>query len=321
MIALERGICMGFNKTKLVIAYTGPAVDEGMMDIRDLGPALMALGDFINGANKIVNHDNSTIAVNVHADFQKGSFEIHLELVRTIVEQLQSLFTTAVSVEELMNYLGMASTIQSLVGLPNLLDLIRWAKAHKIKKAVKNNDNTVTITGENGTTIIVHANVVNIYQSVPVRESLEKMVEPLEREGIDSFEVRKTGEKTVTEAVITKEEKESFILSKDDLAIKDELIKRTYESWVKILKVDFEELKWRFKTDSNKFYATVEDKAFLDKIESGDIVFSKGDSMKVLLEETQEYKADANTIKSEYKVLEVLEYRRRAREVELPFEE
>lgn len=43
--------------------------------------------------------------------------------------------------------------------------------------------------------------------------------------------------------------------------------------------------------------------------------------MKVLLEETQEYKADANTIKSEYKVLEVLEYRRRAREVELPFEE
>ena len=85
---------MNKDKSKLTIAYTGEAVDDGTMDVSVLGPALMALGTLVNEANKMINNDNSTIAVKVNADFQKGSFEIQLDVIRTLADQLQSLFTS-----------------------------------------------------------------------------------------------------------------------------------------------------------------------------------------------------------------------------------
>lgn len=63
-------------KSNITIAYTGPLVDDGTMDVQDLGPALMALGSLVNEANKVLNNDKSSIAVKVNADFRKGSFEI-----------------------------------------------------------------------------------------------------------------------------------------------------------------------------------------------------------------------------------------------------
>ena len=50
---------MNKDKSKLTIAYTGEAVDDGTMDVSVLGPALMALGTLVNEANKIIN--NATI--------------------------------------------------------------------------------------------------------------------------------------------------------------------------------------------------------------------------------------------------------------------
>ena len=38
---------MNKDKSKLTIAYTGEAVDDGTMDVSVLGPALMALGIMI----------------------------------------------------------------------------------------------------------------------------------------------------------------------------------------------------------------------------------------------------------------------------------
>ena len=306
-------------KSKLIIAYTGPLVDDGTMDVQELGPALMALSALVNEANKVLNDDNSTIAVKVYADFKKGSFEIQLELIRTLAAQLQSLFTPNVTMEQLIAYLGLAGSVQSLVGGPNLVDVIKWVKNRVITKATKHKDGTVTLESETDH-ITVNVNVVNIYQSVPVRESFDKLVEPTRREGIDSFQVRADKDKTVVQS-IKKEEAKCFEFDSGKIGnVKEKVEVTETDEWVNILTVNFEDFKWLFMSDENKFYAKMDDEDFIKQIDNGDQSFTKGDMLKIRRERTQIRKADG-TIKNEYKVIKVLEFQKRAKEIELPFED
>lgn len=305
-------------KSNITIAYTGPLVDDGTMDVQDLGPALMALGSLVNEANKVLNNDKSSIAVKVNADFRKGSFEIQLELIRSLAAQFQSLFTPNVTMEELMTYLGLASTIKGVVGGPSLIDVIKWAKNRAITKATRHKDGMITLeSGQDH--ITVNANVVNIYQSVPVRESFDKVVEPIRREGIDSFQVRQESNKSVIQS-IRKEDADSFAFDAANATTAGEEVETTEsDEWVNILNVSFEDLKWRFRSDENKFHAKIEDEAFLEKVNNGTLSFTNGDMLKIKLERTQTRKSDG-TIKNEYRVIEVLEVKKRAQEIELPFE-
>lgn len=305
-------------KSKIIIAYTGPLVDDGTMDVQELGPALMALSSLVNEANKVLNNDKSTIAVKVNADFRKGSFEIQLELIRTLAAQLQGLFTPNVTMEQLIAYLGLAGSVQSLVGGPNLIDVIKWAKNRAITKATKHKNGTVTLESESDH-ITVKVDVVNIYQSVPVRESFDKLVEPTRKEGIDAFQVRKDKDKTVVQS-IEKEEAKSFEFDSNKIESAKEQVEITEsDEWVNILTVNFEDLKWRFMSGENKYYAKVDDEDFIKQIDSGKQSFTKGDMLKIKRERTQIRKADG-TIKNEYRVIKVLEVQKRAKEIELPFE-
>lgn len=304
------------NTAQITIAYTGPLVDDGTMDVRDLGPALMALGKLVNDANKILNNDKSTIAVNVNADFQKGSFEIAFECVRTITEQLTSLFAPNVTVDELLQYLGLASTL----GLPNLVDLIKWGYGKLIKNVKNNNNGTVTITDSNNENITVNINVFNTYKNIDIRESYDELLKPTQREGIESFEVRdySSGEKRVVQS-ITKEISKAFEFAIDTIEDDEKISVQESDQWVKLLKVDFEDLKWRLQSGEIKYYATFQDESFLNDIEAGRISFTKGDMLQVRLEQTQTVKNDG-TIKNDYKVIKVLNIQKRAKEIPLPFE-
>lgn len=309
---------MNKNKSKLTIAYTGEAVDDGTMDVSVLGPALMALGTLVNEANKIINNDNSTIAVKVNADFQKGSFEIQLDVIRTLADQLQSLFTNHISVEQLLEYLGLGATVQSIVGGPSVIDVIKWVKKRKIDKAIKNDDRTATLVIQDES-VTVNIDVLNIYMSVPVRESLNAMVAPTKRSGIDSFEVRNGKDYKSPTQVISKEESESFMFDESDFSQTEEVEVQRYTQWVTILTVNFEELKWRFRSGENKYYAKVDDEDFLKKVEGG-LEFTKGDMLQIELEDSTHIKPDGH-IRHEYRVTKVLKIQKRAREISLPFDE
>lgn len=305
------------NTARITIAYTGPLVDDGTMDVRDLGPALMALGKLVNDANKILNNDTSSIAVNVNADFQKGSFEIAFDCVRTISEQLTSLFTPTVTVDKILEYLGLASTL----GFPSLVDLIKWGYNKVIKSVKNNNDGTVTITDSNNENMVVNINIVNIYKNIGIRESYDELLKPTQRDGIESFEVRdySNGEKKVVQS-ITKEISKAFEFNSSTIEDDTKISVQESDQWVKLLKVDFEDLKWRLQSGELKYYATFQDESFLNDIEAGRISFTKGDMLKVRLEQTQTVKPDG-TIKNDYKVIKVLDIQKRAKEIPLPFDE
>src|SRR3954468_13556568 len=62
------------SKERFQIAYDGPIVREGVMDVYDLAPSLVALGDLVKEVNRELNGSNVTATVQVQSNFQRGSF-------------------------------------------------------------------------------------------------------------------------------------------------------------------------------------------------------------------------------------------------------
>ena len=66
---------MSVRRTSFTISYSGGALESHQMDVRDLGPALMSLGQLFDEANKVLNGGKVSIKIEVKAH-QTGSFEI-----------------------------------------------------------------------------------------------------------------------------------------------------------------------------------------------------------------------------------------------------
>lgn len=125
----------------------------------------------------------------VNADFQKGSFKIQLDIIRTITEQLQSLFNNPTSVGDMLSILGLAETIQSIVGIPSVINFIKWVKNRKNDKITKHGNDMCTVSiGDESENVNIH--LITLYQSVGIRKSLNDMIAHIRLGGIDAFEVK-----------------------------------------------------------------------------------------------------------------------------------
>lgn len=288
------------KEQRIRVAYTGAAVNNGSMDVNELSSALMALSNLIGAANRILNNDESTVEVRLSADIEHGSFEMALALIRKLPEKIKLFFVGEnFSLSEILNTLGLGSTLSGI----NLLEIFRWVKNRKVEKAEPADENTVRITIENETRE-VNIGAWKLYQSQKVRQHIEGVMHPLTKEGIDGFEVRdfKTREKIER---VDKNELEYYSGVGEDV----EEIKSQQQMILQIVSVSFEpNLKWRFSDGESKFYATVTDKEFLSKVESGDISFANGDAILAEVEMRQQYNGATlkRTEKAVTKILKIL---------------
>ena len=299
------------NEQTVCIAYCGESVDNGIMDVNQLAPALLAFGDLIHECNHILNKDSSKVSVYVKSNFQKGSFEINLQTVQKLADRLSYLITPQTfSLKEILDLLGFTTSITGV----NLLTLIQWIRGRKIEKAETIDKDTVRLTIDKETREYSVAGW-QLFKSRKVRESIEGMLSPLNNDGIESFEVRDKTNNTAFQH-IDKSESEYFSVPADNTE------EQTFESIrmcvVKVSSVNFEkDLKWRFATDTVKFYAEILDEEFLKKVEQGDIAFTKGVSLKVDLKEIQRLGKDATT-KTEYFITKVHDIIGRPEQLTLP---
>lgn len=295
---------------RIVFAFEGPAV-EGEMNVRDLAPALFALGDLLEEANKELNGDRAALSVKVKADFKSGSFEVALDLTQKLSEQIAFLLggERTWTAAEIAAVVGMtAGTAKGLLGL------IRWLRGRRIESVTEVSAGLVTVraAGEFDE-IEAQEGAVRLLRNRKARESVRSVLAPLASDGVEAFRCGAMGG-AVAER-ISRADLPCFDVPATEAPDVNEESER--DAWVNLLSIAFEEnLRWRVAEGEARYTVAIADKDFLQRVDDG-MKFGKGDSLKVRMRGRQRIGSDG-MVQTENTVLRVLEHHRSPKQADLP---
>lgn len=305
------------DKVEFTLFYDGPALKEGKMDIHELAPALLGLGDLISESNRKLNGEKVKVVVNVKAGFEPGSWGVVIELVQSYLDKAVSALSGDF-ITSALNLVDIIGLLKLTTGACGLIGVVKWLRNRKIKKAKRKEDNVtiLTVEDENGEeSIEVPNEVADLIRNYKVREGLEKMVRPLKAEGIEEV---KTEYKGARETVVEKKDSIYYDAPKDSGEQVNEYETTVYFS---IRTLSFQEgNKWMLYDGEGQttFHVKITDQKFLERVHESQEAFSEGDILKVRLK-TIQYET-AKGLKTEYEVTKVLEHRTPQRSMQIDFD-
>ena len=302
-------------KTRFEIAFEGDSFEDGEIDVRDLAPTLLAFGNVVQAANKVLNGDRADARLKVAAT-DKGSFVAVLTMdVGWLADMLDAVSAhpqRVVAADQLMDLLIKAGTI---AGAPLcLFAALKALKGKRPDKVETLGDGTTEIT-INLTTFVVDDRTVALLQDLPTREAVEDLGTKAARvDGLDNLRIGADSE--AVEAVhLALTDLPSLKVPPEQDEPDTEITHR--DVWLKIVSVHFRDgYKWRFSDGGERpFTADMEDAEFQKKIQEGILAPNANDAIRCRLREEQSLSA-SNLLKVIY-VEEVLEYRPGARQMNL----
>ena len=270
------------------------------MPVRDLAPALLALGDLFTEASTLLYPDLPPPALNIRAT-EEGSFEVHLILSGAGGAWEQ--FVNLLSSEDATALANLQAVVLSSGSLGfGLFKLIQFLAGRKIKAQEPAPDpGQVRITLSDGTKIEAPASVLKLYRSKRIRRNAQASVSPLKRTGVERVDFRSGNEVTVS---VEESDVEFFDVPEED---ETELTDEEREMVVTIVSVSFSEgNKWRFSDGSLTFYAAIEDEGFLDRVHRGVEAFRNGDMLRCRMRLVQSLRE--GELHTEYRLAEVVEH-------------
>ncbi|WP_157371022.1 hypothetical protein [Arthrobacter sp. Leaf141] len=294
-----------------VITYDGPALRAGRMNVKDLAPALLALGDLIERTQELTQPESNRPAVHISATHE-GSFIVDLIImadVPNLVKQALELFNSR-EVTAALNAHDIVAAVSGAVLL-----LVTSNQRRKIKKREQGAAPGMSkITFTDGTVIEVPMISESLIRDLDARRHLKDVVEPLTKEGITSF----VFDSRRSKATVQNTDLDAFELPQ----LESEIINETVsEMAIQPVSIAFQDNnKWKVSDGSRVMWAAIEDTAFLTKVENNEERFGKGDILKVQMKTTQRRTPDGN-LRNDYSIVEVLRHIPAGRQLALPFDD
>lgn len=297
------------SRAEFTLTYDGPALASHEMNVRDLAPAMLSVGEAFEGLNALFNGKSAQLAVNVRAH-QPGCFTVVFDVAQMAKEATPVLVGPGiVAANNLLQLLIGGATVLGGIG-GGLIWLIR-----KLKGKAPDRIETLTpgvfrlFLGDE--TYEVPMELLQAYKDLRIRRAVEGFVgKPLRKLGVNEV-ILQCGSRIER---IEKQEAEYFTAPEPDT---DVVVDDTRRAAFTIRDLSFDEDgMWQLSDGSHPVSVRIEDQQFLDRIENDDIRFGKHDVLVCLVHFVQ--RRTARGLKNEHTVIEVIEHIPAPRQLRLP---
>jgi hypothetical protein len=291
-------------ETTFSVKYEGPALDEGRMPVRDLAPALLALGELFREASKDLYPDLPVPSLDVKAN-EKGSFDVQMVLAADgMWEQVVNLLS-AKGPTALNNLLGLV--IDGGVVGTGVFKLIQIIGKRKVKREEATDDpDQMRIILDDETIIEAPAGTVRIYRNPKIRRAARDAVAPLKRPKMKQvkFETPETPAEPLTVKAADIPAFDLAAETQDEEVVSEVEIDVTLDVFSPELEPGSER-KWRFGGLGDSFMAKIEDPEFAEKVANHEEVFGVGDQLEATVEIVQKRDPESGRIRDTRRVVKV----------------
>ena len=295
------------SKAEFVVAFKGPGVSDGTIDVRDLAPALLSLGQAIDAANRAVNGDQVPAKVQAKA-VAEGSFEVSLQVVVSGWEAVKGLLLSddAQAAKTLLEWIGIVVG----GGGGTLFALYRFLHGRAPERLLREGSSITIVIGDERLTVPIE--VLRMYQDLAVNQAIAKLLKSLEGDRVDTIEFLPAHDAEPA-AILTRPDVDAFSVPKtEDQVVLDD----TRIMALSIRSLAFQEgNKWRLFDGQNVITATIQDEDFLGKVDRNEIRFAKSDILMCEVRTVQ--KETAEGLKTEHEIIRVSEHRPAPRQISL----
>lgn len=297
------------SHAEFTLTYDGPALQNHEMNVRDLAPAMLAVGEAFEALNNLFNGKSAQLAVNVRAH-QPGCFTVAFDIVQVARDATAVLTGPGVlAANNLLQLLIGGTTVVGGVSY-GLIRLIRKLEGRRPDRIEKLTPGMFRLFIDEET-YDIPVDLLQAYQDLRVRRAVEGFVaKPLMKTGISRVQI----ESGPAEEYVDDHEAEFFRAPEpeSDVVIDD---KRRAAFTIRELSFDEDGL-WRLFDGSNPVKVRIEDERFLSQIENDEIRFAKHDVLVCLVHFVQ--RRTGRGLENEHTVLEVIDHIPAPRQLRFP---
>lgn len=312
------------NKVNLIYKLNGDFEDG--INVFELAPTLLAIGQLISESQKTLFPDKEPIAINVKP-FENGSFDVSIMMfAKSNLQQLLSLIRSqsGKDIADVLAFIGLII----VAGTPptiTLLKLIKWLKG-KPKSIEKENTGDYKYIDNSNNSVSVPVQVHALYQNVNIQQTIYNgIAKPLENDKVKNIEcsIKNAEEtKTLIEKDIIEPLKQYSLgeLPSAEKTIEESNLRKI---WVHPRRGSWEgEAKsWSFRIAGNEEVLKIDsisDNNFLDQIKNGTIRLAHTD--RLLVEVIEKQKLQGKKESTTYEISKIMEYVKSEEQLSIDFD-